>query len=96
MSSFSELRWYEDSESFGTKAWTRKRRRKTQQRTQLLHIAFHGVYYFSILFYTDTLFLAGVMERWDANIDTPFFVFFYLLLSSGWLAGRYIVPFWLA
>jgi hypothetical protein len=52
MLSFSELHWYDGSESSGTKKGMEgpAKGERRQQRTQLLHIAFHGVYYFSICF----------------------------------------------
>jgi len=40
-----------------------KKKENNKGHTQLLHIAFHGVYYFSLCFILIFSFLAGVMER---------------------------------
>jgi len=47
---------------------------KPTKDTALAHCFFTVFITFRFLFYTDTFFLPGVVERRDANIDTPFFL----------------------
>jgi hypothetical protein len=77
-------------------AWTRKGKEEEGKTTKdthtaLAHCFFQGVYYFSILFYTDLSFLAGWSNGaigMRTNIDTPPPFFFFYRLSVvvvGWL-----------